>query len=155
MFFLGCAVKLLGRCISCVSGKRSSKQCREKWVHTCSRATPCLECVQSNIPVTTCRAKLKHKKSNGLKFIAVPEPGKQGFPDCCRELSSFQMEVHVSQDPDVQLQNKSHSVGYLLHYTPAQWEKWFEKFWTWQGDCRILKHAQPVLSLLQRRQSSS
>ena len=77
--------------------------------------------------------------SNSLLYLSLPSKGFQIAVESCLVFRWRYMNLRTQ---DVQLHNKTHGVGYLLHYTPAQWEKWFENFCS-QSETTYVKYTGP------------
>ena len=76
--YIGTKIDLLGRCSSCVSGKRSVNYCR---VQKLPKASPCVACYKTGFTTYKCRQELHHTTSNGISAVlltvmALPITGK-------------------------------------------------------------------------------
>ena len=87
---------ILGRCISCFTGKRGAEYCRIVKGHTDDRASVCAECQSKGATVTHCRQELSHKESNVANLCrCIPT---DDIPPCCMELLSPKVEYYSSGD---------------------------------------------------------
>ena len=128
------SIKLLGRCLECVVGKRSVKHCRIQKAHTQPKVSPCLKCYNQGYSTSKCRQELHHLDSNGIITLPVysitPDKSIQSIvslPQSCQELDSW--NISVSVDTDVSsLSNVKYATGYLLEYSEAKFESWYNRY---------------------------
>lgn len=127
---LGVTIELLGRCLKCVIGKRSTKYCRTQKSHTEPKAYPCLDCYLDGNTTSKCRQELRHLHSNGVKTIplhSAPVHGYDSLPRSYQELDS--LSVTVSTDTDVaDMSTLKYATGFLTDYSAEKFDGWLDRF---------------------------
>ena len=124
---------ILGRCISCFTGKRGAEYCRIVKGHTDDRASVCAECQSKGATVTRCRQELSHKESNVANLCrCIPT---DDIPPCCMELLSPKVEYYSSGDNKGKPTTNS-VIGYMAPYTEELWKSWMKQF-TLQTECQF------------------
>lgn len=135
-------IELLGRCLECVIGKRSSKYCRVLKSHTQPKAAPCWKCYKEGNNNSKCRQELHHLDPNGTKTLLVysilsGENTILSLPKSCQELESLGITVPVDDTTD--LSSVKYATGYLLEYSATKFGEWYGKYCK-QSDTKYSVH---------------
>ena len=107
--YIGTKIDLLGRCSSCVSGKRSVNYCR---VQKLPKASPCVACYKTGFTTYKCRQELHH-----TTFCCVTNSDGTSYH---WEVTYPIAPLHTLKYPDI---DPLHGITPSSHFEFLSWEK--------------------------------